>query len=187
VVVRYTTLPAFGCELGSVAHGRDEPPHEMRSHASVDAAGQGAGTSTDATHKRNDITTVRSHGMWFGVSDDTLAPLAVPPVQFYDVWSRSRAISPEHGLALAVMELAINDLITHRFAHRRRHQRAYWEAYQWMVADDHEWPFSFINLCASLRLEAEPIRRQLLDGTNPGDMSRSIAPCGPQAVVRKAA
>jgi hypothetical protein len=87
--------------------------------------------------------------MWFGVSDDTLTPLAVPPVQFYDVWSRSRAVSPERGLALAVMEQAINDLITHRFARRRRHQRAYWDAYQWMVADDYKWPFSFISLCAS--------------------------------------
>jgi hypothetical protein len=125
--------------------------------------------------------------MWFGFSDNTLALLAVPSVQFYDVWSRSTAVSPERGLALAVMEQAINDLITHRFARRRRHQRAYWEAYRWMVSDDHEWPFSFINLCASLRLEAEPIRRRLLDGTTLGDMPRSIARCDPQAVVSKAA
>jgi len=125
--------------------------------------------------------------MWFGVSDGTLTPLAVPPVQFYDVWSRSRAVSPERGLALAVMGLAINDLLTHRFARPRRHQRAYWEAYQWMVADDYEWPFSFINLCASLRLEAEPIRRRLLDATNPGDMPRSIAQFDLQALVSKAA
>jgi len=116
-----------------------------------------------------------------------LTPLAVPPVQFYDVWSRSKAVSPERGLALAVMEQAINDLITHRFARRRRRQRAYWEAYQWMVADDYEWPFSFINLCASLRLEAEPIRRRLLDGTMPGDMPRSMEQFDPQAVVSKAA
>jgi len=125
--------------------------------------------------------------MWFGVSDAMMAPLVVQPVQFYDVWSRTRAVSPERELALAVLEQAINDLITHRFARRRRHQRAYWEAYQWMVADDHDWPFSFINLCASLRLEAQPIRRRLLDGTNPGDMPRSIAQCDPQAVVSKAA
>jgi hypothetical protein len=125
--------------------------------------------------------------MGFGVADDMLIPLAVPPVQFYDGWSRSRAVSPERRLALAVIEQTIDDLVTHRFARRRRHQRLYWEAYQWMVADDHEWPFSFINLCASLRLEAQPIRRRLLDGTNPGDMPRSIAPCELQAVVSKAA
>jgi hypothetical protein len=123
--------------------------------------------------------------MWFGVSDNTLA--SIPPEQFYDIWSRSRAVSPERGLAVAVIEQAINDLLAHRFACRRRHQRAYWEAYQWMDADDHEWPFSFVNLCASLRLEAQPIRRRLLDGTNPGDVPRSIAQCDPQAVVRKAA
>ena len=125
--------------------------------------------------------------MWFGVSDDMLAPLAIPPVQFYDLWSRSRAVSPERRLALAVMEQAINDLIIHRFARRRRHQRAYWEAYEWMVADDYEWPFSFVNLCASLRLEVEPIRRRLLDGTIPGDIPRSIEQFDPQAVLSKAA
>jgi hypothetical protein len=85
--------------------------------------------------------------MWFGVGDDMLAPLAIPPVQFHDI-ARSKAVSPECGLALAVIAQAINDLITHRCAHRRRQQRAYWEAYEWMVADDHEWPFSFVNLCA---------------------------------------
>jgi hypothetical protein len=82
---------------------------------------------------------------------------------------------------------AINDLIAHRLARRRRQQRAYWEAYGWMVADDYEWPFSFVNLCAWLRLEAEPIRRRLLDGTMPGDMPRSMEQFDPQAVVSKAA
>jgi hypothetical protein len=125
--------------------------------------------------------------MWFGVLDDTLTPLAVRPVQFDEIWSRTSAVSPESALAFAVMDQAINDLITHRFARGRRQQRTYWDAYQWMMAEDYEWPFSFVNLCASLRLEAEPIRRQLLDGTIPGDMPRSMQQFDPRAVLSEAA
>ena len=125
-------------------------------------------------------------GMWFGVSDNILTEVAIRPVQFYEVWSRSTAVSAERGLALAVVEEAINDLRTYRFAQRRRGQRAYWEAYDWIAADDRGWPFSFVNLCASLGLEVEPVRRRLLDGGIAGE-PQSMQQFEPHTVVSKAA
>lgn len=105
-------------------------------------------------------------GMWFGIpNDDMLIPLATPPAQFHAIWSESGHISPERELALAVMEQAIEELAYKRFARTRRDQRAYWKAYDWVAAEDREWPFSFVNLCGAFGLDVESTRRRVLDAT----------------------
>jgi hypothetical protein len=100
--------------------------------------------------------------MWSGVSDDILIPEAALPTQFGDIWHKTRAITPERALALAVVWEAVLDLGKYRFAKRRRQQRLYWEAYEWVTADDRVWPFSFVNLCDILGLTPDPVRKQLL-------------------------
>ena len=100
--------------------------------------------------------------MWSGVSDDILVPDAALPSQFGDIWHRSRAISPERALALAVLWEAVLDLQKFRFAPRRRQQRLYWEAYEWVASDDRSWSFSFANLCDTVGLTPDPVRKQLL-------------------------
>lgn len=105
----------------------------------------------------------RAPGTWFGVSDEALDPTVVQPVQFQDIWSRSAAVLPERRLALAVVQEALCDLVKFRFAPRRRAQRLYWQAYTWVAADDRQWPFSFVNLCDTLGLDAVALRRQFLD------------------------
>jgi hypothetical protein len=105
--------------------------------------------------------------MWSGVSDDILVPEAALPAQFAEIWHKSRAISPERALALAVLSEAVVDLDKFRFATRRRQQRLYWEAYEWVASDDRIWPFSFANLCDALNLTVEPVRKQLLGAMAP--------------------
>jgi hypothetical protein len=105
--------------------------------------------------------------MWSGVSDDILVPEAALPAQFDDIWHKSRAITPERALALAVLWEAVLDLDKHRFAKRRRQQRLFWEAYDWVTSDDRAWPFSFVNLCDTLNLSVEPVRAQLLANRTP--------------------
>lgn len=100
--------------------------------------------------------------MWSGVSDDILVPEAALPAQFNDIWHKSRAISPERALALAVLWEAVLDLDKYRFATRRRQQRLYWEAYEWITSEDRSWPFSFENLCDMIGLTVDPVRKQLL-------------------------
>jgi hypothetical protein len=100
--------------------------------------------------------------MWSGVSDEALVPDAALPTQFADIWYRSRAISPERALALAVLQEAVVDLEKYRFAKRRRQQRLFWEAYQWVASNDRHWPFSYVNLCELIGMEPESARRQLL-------------------------
>jgi len=105
--------------------------------------------------------------MWSGVSDDALVPDAALPSQFADIWYRSRAISPERALALAVLSEAVFDMHKYRFAPRRRGQRLYWQAHDWVASEDREWPFTFVNLCEALDLTPESVREQLLSGRLP--------------------
>lgn len=109
--------------------------------------------------------------MWSGVSDDILVPDSALPSQFDDIWHKTRAITPERALALAVMWEAVLDLEKFRFAVRRRQQRLYWEAYEWVTGSDRSWPYSFLNLCDILGLAPEPVRKQLL-----GEMVPAVVP-----------
>jgi len=94
--------------------------------------------------------------------EDIFPPEPALPSQFDDIWRHSRAITPERELALAVLTQAVLDLHKFRFARRRRPQRFYMEAYLWVASDEREWPFSFLNLCDGLGLDADGLRERLL-------------------------
>jgi hypothetical protein len=85
-------------------------------------------------------------------------------MQFDDIWSRTHSRSGEQQLLLAVLERAVLDLFKFRYARRRREQRLYRESYEWVAADDQGWPFSFVNVCVTMGLSVEALRRQLLEG-----------------------
>jgi hypothetical protein len=96
-----------------------------------------------------------------GFAEDHLPHTILHPVQFRDIWSGG-APSPERELAAAVLEAAASDLRNFRYASRRRRQRLYWQAYQWVMSEDREWPFSFVNICDVLRLSPAAMREGLL-------------------------
>jgi hypothetical protein len=123
--------------------------------------------------------------MWSGVSDDVLVAEAALPEQFADIWHRSRAISPEKALVLAVLWEAVIDLAKYRFAARRRQQRFYWEAYDWVASDDRTWAYSFENLCDAVGLTPEPVRQRLLGDMAPA--SRRAAASAPVALPERQA
>src|SRR5262245_24898552 len=104
-----------------------------------------------------------SRGMNPGiVEDDVLTPELMLPMQFRDTWHGTRFASPETILAVSVLGQAANDLQTYRFARRRRNQRLYSEAYNWVASNDRSWPYAFVNLCETLRLSTESVRARLL-------------------------
>ena len=127
--------------------------------------------------------------MWSGVSDDILIPEAALPTQFDEIWHKTRAITPERALALAVMWEAVLDLDRYRFAQRRRQQRLYWEAYEWVTSDRRDWPFSFVNLCDAIGLAAGPVRKRLLGDMLPTATAEPVIPALPaqEHVLEKAA
>lgn len=83
---------------------------------------------------------------------------------------RFRSPSPQYRLAAAVMERALLDLESVRGLagprpHPRSHEAQQWELRDdlqaWFMADDREWPFSFVTLCEHLGLDAAAIRKEL--------------------------
>lgn len=122
----------------------------------------------------------------YGMSEGTLIPMAIRPVQFQDLWSRPATASPERSLALAVVQEALGDLARYRFARRRRQQRLYGQAYAWVASDDRSWPYSFVNLCEGAGLSVDAIRRRALDPMTPFEPTRAaerrrMAPLGKAA------
>jgi hypothetical protein len=96
-----------------------------------------------------------------GFAEEYLPHTVLHPDQFRDIWN-GEGLSPERELAAAVLDGAMSDLQKYRFARRRRRQRLYWQAYQWVASDSREWPFSFVNICECLRLSPEAFRERLL-------------------------
>lgn len=100
--------------------------------------------------------------MWTGISDSVIEEDFALPSQFHRLWHESRAITPERALAMSVLWQALLDLHKFRFAPRRRQQRMFWEAYEWVASEDRSWPYSFGSLCDSLSLDAGAVREMLL-------------------------
>ncbi len=85
---------------------------------------------------------------------------AVMPVQLDATWRHGTVVSPTEDLHVALLAQAIHDLRQPR--RDRARQRLSHEARLWVMSDDAKWPFSFVNVCTSLGLEAEAVRQRLI-------------------------
>ena len=101
------------------------------------------------------------------ISDELIASEPALPVQFHDVWHRTRYVSPERALVLALVWQALIDLQKYRFSSRRRQQRLYMEAYRWVASDDRKWPYAFRNVAEMLDVAPDRLRAQLLGDAAP--------------------
>src|SRR5213079_3205259 len=80
------------------------------------------------------------------------------PDQFF---RPSAALPPEKRLMLAVLEGALLDLQRSAGARTPRARQLRDEVDAWFAADGEDWPFSFVNLCYALGLDASAVRRRL--------------------------
>jgi hypothetical protein len=86
----------------------------------------------------------------------------VPADQFASIWNGSRPINGENGLALAILQQAIDDLRTHHRATKPERRRIYAKAYRWVISDDRSWLYSFASICELLDVAPEVMRSKLL-------------------------
>ena len=96
------------------------------------------------------------------IPEELIASEPALPAQFYDIWHKTRYVAPERALVLSLVWQTVIDLRKFRFARRRRQQRLYMEAYQWVVSDDRQWPYSFCNVAEMLNVAPERLRATLL-------------------------
>ena len=113
------------------------------------------------------------------IPEELIASEPALPVQFHEIWHKTRYVSPERSLLLSVVWQVILDLQKYRFATRRRQQRLYMDAYRWVISDDRHWPYAFRNVAELLNVDAERLRAELLGAqaapASAGDEDRAEA------------
>lgn len=101
----------------------------------------------------------------FSGGHDRLAGLFEPdvllPAQYFAAFRRAGGLERERLLMLAVLEDAIDCF--QKFAHSRdpRGRQMFDESYAWVQSADRSWLFSFENICDTLEINAEYVRRGL--------------------------
>jgi len=94
---------------------------------------------------------------------DLFAPDIVLPEQFFEGARRDSQASGEKALMLAVLEDGIRCFQEHLRNPRSNPRLLSQQAETWIRAVDYEWPFSFNNVCETLRIDPDALRRTLLD------------------------
>ena len=87
----------------------------------------------------------------------------------YDRVFCKRRLLPEHALMLAVLDQAVADFRKYLVDHDAKGKRRFGAAQEWIVKDDPNWIFSFVNICAVLGFAPDYLRQGLLGrkGKNP--------------------
>jgi hypothetical protein len=83
------------------------------------------------------------------------------PSQFLEAHKRNSYLAPERFLMLAVLRDAIACYQDPLHATNKRKNSLHAEAAKWFFADDPSYPFSFINICDVLGLDANYLRSGL--------------------------
>jgi hypothetical protein len=109
---------------------------------------------------------------------DRLAGLFEPdvllPAQFFAAFRRAGGLERERLLMLAVLEDAID--CYQKYAHSRdpRGRSIFEEAEEWVASGDRSWLFSFENICDTLEINADYVRRGLRDWKASGRERRKV-------------
>lgn len=97
--------------------------------------------------------------------EDRMPPAFQPevmlPSQYYEAMRRKHLLEGEKLLMFAVLEDAVDTFMKYVDATRRRGQRLFREAEEWINQHDPHWPFSFENICQFLDIDAEYMRAGL--------------------------
>ena len=75
---------------------------------------------------------------------------------------RSRPLSPERELMVAVLEEALADYQRCWKARDKKGMERFADAQAWILESNSEWIFSFINCCEALGIEPDYLRQRLL-------------------------
>jgi len=96
---------------------------------------------------------------------DRLASLFEPdvllPAQFFAAFRRAGGLERERLLMLAVLEDAVDCYQKHAHTRDPRGQQIFDEAREWVDSHDRSWLFSFENICDTLEINADYVRRGL--------------------------
>lgn len=79
--------------------------------------------------------------------------------QYFATFQRSEHLEPEKALLMAILEDAVHCYRKYRAARDRAGGQRFREAEQWIMEEGDDWLFSFENVCETLGLDPQYIRR----------------------------
>ena len=88
-------------------------------------------------------------------------PDALLPAQFYAAFRGGSAVRGEKRLMLAVLEDALDCYQKYAFARDGQGRQLFAEACDWIGSESRDWFFSFENICETLEITPEYLRRGL--------------------------
>lgn len=88
-------------------------------------------------------------------------PDALLPAQFYAAFRGGSGVRGEKRLMLAVLEDALDCYQKYAIARDGHGQVLFEEANQWIASSDRGWFFSYENICETLEINPEYLRRGL--------------------------
>jgi hypothetical protein len=83
--------------------------------------------------------------------------------QFMNTFRRSEFLEPEKALLAALLQDAIDCYHKYASARDREGRELLREAEHWIMTDRDDWVFSFRNVCSVLGVDAEYVRRGVLE------------------------
>jgi hypothetical protein len=89
-------------------------------------------------------------------------PDPLVPAQYFERF-RSKTLAPEKRLMLAVLEDAVNCYQDNVSARSEKRKKPFEESQAWILAEHHDWFFSFENVCEILGIDPAYLRQGLLD------------------------
>jgi hypothetical protein len=98
----------------------------------------------------------------------------------FDRIYRSRPLSPERELMVAILEEAVADYQRCWKARDKKGMERFADAQAWILESDSEWIFSFINCCEALGIEPDYLRQGLLRWNQAKRAKLLSAPAIPQ-------
>ena len=81
-------------------------------------------------------------------------------------------------LAAGILKQAALDLRRFQGATSAVEREFYLDAHRWVTSDDHSWPFSFLNVCQTLKLAPETVREEVLGDLSLGALRYWSRRCG---------
>ena len=81
-------------------------------------------------------------------------------------------------LAAGILKQAAVDLRRFHGATTSVEREFFLDAHRWVTSDDYSWPFSFLNVCQTLNLAPETVRKEMLGDLSLGAIGYWTRRCG---------
>ena len=88
-------------------------------------------------------------------------PDTLLPSQFFAAMRKKVPQEAEYRLILAILQDAVECFQKHLFSRDHKARQLFEDAEAWIVSDDRDWPFSFVNICEIVNVHPEYLRKGL--------------------------